>query len=55
MTGSVPYSLPDPKINTLDSMNKEQFDLMMQTGYDEAQKGLGLPLNEAFEIVREVI
>lgn len=55
MTGSIPYSLSVPKINTLDSMSKEQFDVMMQTGYDEAQKGLGLPLNEAFEKVREVL
>lgn len=55
MTGGVPYSLSVPSIPTLDAMNKEQFDAMMQKGYDEAQAGIGLSVDEAFKKVREVI
>ncbi|MCR5652554.1 MAG: type II toxin-antitoxin system RelB/DinJ family antitoxin [Ruminococcus sp.] len=55
MTGSVPYSLSVPKIPTLDSMSEEQFDAMMQKGYDEAKAGIGLPVDEAFDKIREVI
>lgn len=55
MTGSVPYSLSVPKIPTLDSMSEEQFDAMMQKGYDEAKAGVGLPVDEAFDKIREVI
>ena len=55
MTGGIPYSLSLPNIPTLDSMNREQFDAMMQKGYDEAQAGIGLPVNEAFKKVREVL
>ena len=55
MTGSVPYSLSVPKVPTLDSMSEEQFDAMMQKGYDEAKAGIGLPVNEAFDKIREVI
>ena len=55
MTGSIPYSLSVPRITTLDSMSKEQFDAMMQKGYDDAQAGIGLPADEAFKKVREVI
>ena len=55
MTGGVPYSLTVPRIPTLDGMNKEQFDEMMQKGYDEARAGVGLPADEAFKKVREVI
>ena len=55
MTGGVPYSLSVPRIPTLDSMSKEQFDAMMQKGYDEAQAGIDLSVDEAFKKVREVI
>ena len=55
MTGGIPYSLSLPNIPTLDSMNREQFDAMMQKGYDEAQAGIGLPVKEAFKKVREVL
>ena len=55
MTGSIPYSLSVPRITTLDSMSREQFDAMMQKGYDDAQAGIGLPVDEAFKKVREVI
>ena len=55
MTGGVPYSLSVPKIQTLDSMSAEQFDAMMQKGYDEAKAGVGLSVDEAFKRVREVL
>lgn len=55
MTGGVPYSLSVPKIQTLDSMSTEQFDAMMQKGYDEAKAGVGLSVDEAFKRVREVL
>lgn len=55
MTGGIPYSLSVPRVPTIDSMSKEQFDAMMQIGYDEAQEGIGLSVDEAFKKVREVI
>ncbi|MBQ7669947.1 MAG: type II toxin-antitoxin system RelB/DinJ family antitoxin [Clostridia bacterium] len=55
MTGGVPYSLSVPKIPTLDSMSAEQFDAMMQKGYDEAKDGVGFSVDEAFKRVREVL
>lgn len=55
MTGSIPYSLSVPRIQTLDSMNSEQFDLMMQKGYDEAKAGIGLSVEDAFKKIREGI
>ena len=55
MTGGIPYSLTVPRAPTIDSMSKEQFDAMMQAGYDEAQEGVGLSVEEAFKKVREVI
>lgn len=55
MTGGIPYSLSVPRVPTIDSMSKEQFDAMMQIGYDEAQEGVGVSVDEAFKKVREVI
>lgn len=55
MTGGIPYSLSIPRVPTIDSMSKEQFDAMMQIGYDEAQAGIGVSVDEAFKKVREVI
>ena len=55
LTGGVPYSLSLPSIPTKDSMTKEQFDAMMQKGYDEAKAGIGLSVEDAFKKVREVI
>ena len=49
MTGGIPYSLSVPHVTTLDCMDKAQFDEMMQKGYDEAQAGIGLPVDEAFK------
>lgn len=55
MTGGVPYSLAVPRIPTLDSISTEQFNAMMQKGYDEAQSGMGLSVEDAFKVVREGI
>lgn len=55
MTGGIPYSLSVPKIPTMDTMSKEEFDAMMQKGYKEAQEGEGLSVDEAFKKVREGI
>ena len=37
MTGGIPYSISMPKMTTLDGMTPEQFDAIMQKGYDEAR------------------
>ncbi len=56
MTGGIPYSLSVPKTpTTLDSLNNDQFNFVMQKGYDEAQAGVGLPIDEAFNKIRENI
>lgn len=55
MTGGVPYSLNVPKMNTLDEMSTEQFNIMMQKGYDEAQSGKGVSVDDAFKRIREGI
>ena len=55
MTGGIPYSLSVPRIQTLDSMDSEQYDSMMQKGYDEAKAGIGLPVEDAFKKIREDI
>ena len=52
LTGGVPYSLSLPSIATKDNMTKEQFDAMMQKGYDEAKAGIGLSVEDAFKKVR---
>lgn len=51
MTGGIPFSLTVPKPKTLDSMSEDQFDDMMQKGYDEAKAGAGLTVDKAFESV----
>ena len=55
MTGGIPYALSVPKVQTLDVMSREQFDAMMQTGYEEAKAGIGVSAEEAFRKVREMI
>ena len=55
MTGGIPYSLTLPKPQTLDDMSKDQFDNMMQTGYDEAKAEKGLSVEEAFKQIRDTI
>lgn len=55
MTGSVPYSLSIPHIETIDNMNKEQFDTLMEKGYSEAKSEIGLSVDEAFKKIRETL
>lgn len=55
MTGGVPYSLTVPKLSTRDSLTDEQFDAMMEKGYNQAKSGEGLPIDEAFAKIREGI
>ena len=53
MTGGVPYSLTVPDLPTRDSMTDEQFNVMMEKGYNQAKTGTGLSVNEAFAKIRE--
>lgn len=55
LTGGVPYPLTVPKIKTLDSMTKEEFDEMMEKAYQETLRGEGVPLEEAFEEINKDI
>lgn len=55
MTGGVPYSLTIPKFPTRDSMTDEQFDTMMEIGYNQAKNGQTIPLDEAFTKIRKGI
>ncbi len=55
MTGGVPYSLTVPKLPTRDSLTDEQFNTMMEKGYDQAKSGEGLSVDEAFAKIREGI
>ncbi len=55
MTGSVPFALAVPKPPTRDSLTEVQFNAMMETGYNQAQSGEGLPIDEAFAKIREGI
>ena len=55
MTGGVPYSLIVPNLPTRDSMTDEQFNLMMEKGYNQAKAGTGLSVDEAFAKIHEDI
>lgn len=55
MTGSVPYSLALPKLPTRDGLADEQFDAIMEKGYNQAKSGKGLSIDEAFTKIREGI
>ena len=55
MTGGVPYSLTVPNLPTRDSMTDEQFNLMMEKGYNQAKAGTGLSVDEAFAKIHEDI
>ena len=52
MTGSVPYSLALPKLPTRDGLADEQFDAIMEKGYNQAKSGKGLSIDEAFTKIR---
>ncbi len=55
MTGGVPYSLTVPKLPTRDGLTDEQFDAMMQKGFDQARSGDGVSVDEAFAKIRDGI
>ena len=55
MTGGVPYSLTVPQLPTRDSLTDEQFNAMMEKGYNQAKSGEGLSVDEAFAKIREGI
>ena len=55
MTGGVPYSLTVPKLPTRDSLTDEQFNAMMEKGYNQAKSGEGLSVDEVFAKIREDI
>ena len=55
MTGGIPFSLTVPKPKTLDSMSGEQFDAMMQKGFDEAKAGVGMTVDEAFDKINGTV
>lgn len=55
LTGGIPYSLTLPKIPTLDDMTKEQFDNMMNIGYQQASENKGVEVSVAFAKLREEI
>ena len=55
MTGGVPYSLVIPKLPTRDGLTDEQFNVMMEKGYNQAKSNEGLSVDEAFAKIREGI
>ena len=54
LTRSIPFpiSLPAAPL-ARDEMDEETFRAMLQRGLDEAKAGLGIPLDQAFEKLRE--
>lgn len=54
-TGGVPYPLTVPKLPTLDTMSKADFDSMMEKGYNQAINGEGVELDAAFDDLRKSI
>lgn len=55
LTGGVPYPLTVPKLKTLDTMTKEEFDEMLEEGYQQSLRGEGVSTEEAFEEINKVI
>lgn len=53
MTGGIPFSLSVPKLPTLDSLTGEQFDAMMEKGYQDALAGRGDSVEAAFAKIYE--
>lgn len=55
MTGGVPYSLTIPKLSAKDNMTDEQFNAMMEKGYQQAKTGQAVPVDKAFAKIREAL
>lgn len=54
LTRSIPFSLSLPHVPVaLDEMDKATFDAMMSEGLAQAKAGQGLPLEEAFSLLRK--
>ena len=54
LTRSIPFSLSLPKEPlTLEEMDEQTFNAMMETGYKQAIDGETKPLNEAFAEIRK--
>lgn len=49
LTGGVPYALTVPKLPTRDTMTDQQFNQIMEIGYQQARAGQGIPLDEALK------
>ncbi len=54
-TGGVPYPLTVPKLPTLDTMSKAEFDAMMEESYNQAINGEGVDIDAAFNELRKGI
>lgn len=54
-TGGIPYPLTVPKLPTLDTMSKADFDTMMETGYNQAVADEGAELDAAFDGLRKKV
>lgn len=54
-TGGVPYPLTVPKLATRDSMSENEFNAMMEKGYNQAVAGESEELDKAFNDLRKVI
>ena len=54
-TGGIPYPLTVPKLQTLDTMSKAEFDAMLEEGYNQAMNGEGIELDAAFDMLQKDI
>ena len=55
MTGGVSYSLTIPKLTVRDDLTDEQFNSMLEKGYNQAKSGEGLSVEKAFANIRRSI
>lgn len=54
MTKSIPFSLKVPnEFQTLDEMNEEEFNAMMQNGLSDAKAGKSRSVNSVFNDLRQ--
>lgn len=54
-TQSLSFIKSDPKLVTADSFTNEEFIAMLHESYQQAQEGIGLSLDEAFELLNKDI
>lgn len=53
LTESVPYPISVPRIKAIEDMSEEELNEILMKGYEQAQRGEGLPLEEAFEEIKK--